>query len=83
MIKVRNINIISMIKKLEKKYYSKYIKRSILKKENSFVNGLMKNRFDMMKTVIFYEQKNNYERINKKIRINSCIIQESILINQY
>jgi hypothetical protein len=66
MIKVRNINIISMIKKLEKKYYSKYIKRSILKKENSFVNGLMKNRFDMMKTVIFYEQKNNYERINKK-----------------
>lgn len=79
MIKVRNINIISMIKKLEKKYYSKYIK----KKENSFVNGLMKNRFDMIKTVIFYEQKNNYERINKKIRINSCIIQESILINQY
>ena len=66
MIKVRNINIISMIKKIEKKYYSKYIKRSILKKENSFVNGLMKNRFDMMKTVIFYEQKNNYERINKK-----------------
>ena len=66
MIKVRNINIISMLKKLEKKYYSKYIKRSILKKENSFVNGLMKNRFDMMKTVIFYEQKNNYERINKK-----------------
>lgn len=61
MIKVRNINIISMIKKLEKS-----IIRSILKKENSFVNGLMKNRFDMMKTVIFYEQKNNYERINKK-----------------
>ena len=56
MIKVRNINIISMIKKLEKKYYSKYIK----KKENSFVNGLMKNHFDMIKTVIFYEQKNNY-----------------------
>ena len=61
MIKVRNINIISMKKKQKKS-----IIRSILKKENSFVNGLMKNRFDMMKTVIFYEQKNNYERINKK-----------------
>lgn len=61
MIKVRNINIISMIKNQKKS-----IIRSILKKENSFVNGLMKNRFDMMKTVIFYEQKNNYERINKK-----------------
>lgn len=61
MIKVRNINIISMIKNQKKS-----IIRSILKKENSFVNGLMKNHFDMMKTVIFYEQKNNYERINKK-----------------
>ena len=70
MIKVGNINIVSILKDWKKKILFKVCQR----KGNSLDNGLMETFFGIMKSEMFYGQENSYRDIEElKLAIEEYI----------